>query len=303
MNPYTAVATLLTLSLFWFQPVQKPWEQRVVDDTKKTLASDLDAELPRLSFAEWFGTVVGADAGVVWQLSECGDKVEEAPNQTSDLRACVEANTILTDGRRVIVMIAVGTFKKGMTSSPAFHFGVIERNGELRAVPRLRDLRNLVLKPEKALNRPVVVLPELNKLSSIALKPGSDYVAAPLAQSGEDFNHLPPIEDPEPPPRPKPNRTESGLRQGAPIEAKKVQPAYPRNNGAKRFNASGIVEVQLSISRTGRVTAAKAIKGHPLLRQAAVEAALQWEFEPTIMDGAPIDTQLIISFTFAVPPQ
>lgn len=303
MNLYTAVATLLALSLFWNQPAQISWEKRAVDDTKRTLASELDAELPRLSFAEWFGTIVGEDAGIVWQLSECGDKVQEAPNGASDLRACVEANTILTDGRRVIVMIAVGTFKKGMTSPPTFHFGVIDRNGELRAVPRLRDLRNLLLNPENAPDMPVVILPELNRLSNITLKPNSNNVAAPMAQSGEDFSPLPLIQDSDPQP-PKPadrSKTEAGLRQGAPIV--KPQPTYPRNNNAKRFNAAGPVEVQVTIGITGRVSAAKALKGHPLLREAAVEAARLWEFEPTTIDGVPTETQLTLTFIFTVPPQ
>jgi hypothetical protein len=50
----------------------------------------------------------------------------------------------------------------------------------------------------------------------------------------------------------------------------KPQPTYPRDNSAKRFNASGPVEAQGAIGITGRRAAAKAIKGHPLLREAAV---------------------------------
>jgi protein TonB len=61
--------------------------------------------------------------------------------------------------------------------------------------------------------------------------------------------------------------------------------------------------VQVTISATGRVTAAKAIKGHPLLREAAVDAARRWEFEPTTIDGVPMETQLTLTFIFTVPPQ
>jgi protein TonB len=83
----------------------------------------------------------------------------------------------------------------------------------------------------------------------------------------------------------------------------KPQPAYPRNNNAKRFNAAGNVEVQVTISVTGRVTDAKALSGHPLLREAAVQAARRWEFEPTLVDGIPTETQLTLIFTFTVPPE
>jgi len=57
---------------------------------------------------------------------------------------------------------------------------------------------------------------------------------------------------------------------------KKAQPRYPPQ--AKRVNAAGPVNVQITISETGRVIEAKATSGHPLLRNAAVEAARQWEF-------------------------
>ena len=44
-----------------------------VADTQRTFASDLDAELPKVPFADWFRRIVGPDAGIVWQLGECGE--------------------------------------------------------------------------------------------------------------------------------------------------------------------------------------------------------------------------------------
>ena len=80
----------------------------------------------------------------------------------------------------------------------------------------------------------------------------------------------------------------------------KPQPKYPQN--ARRFNATGMVEVRVTISVTGRVTKAVAISGHPLLRDSAVEAARRWEFEPTMVDGNPVETELVLTFEFATPP-
>jgi TonB family protein len=303
MNPFIAFTILMTLSLFLNnQYTQSSLEKRVVGDTRRTLASDLDADLPRLPFGDWFEKVIGPDAGVIWQLSECGEKVEVTADGRGDPQACVEANTILSDGRRVIVMITVGTFKKGVTGPPAFHFGVIERKGELSAIPRLRDLQNLLLYSGKPANKPVVRLPESN-MPSVWPKAKDAPVAMTPAWNSEDFGRIMAIEDPEPPPPKPPERsnTQGGVRQGAPIV--KPQPTYPRNNNAKRFNASGPVEVQVTISITGRVTGAKAIKGHPLLRDAAVEAARRWEFEPTTINGVPMETQLTLTFIFTAPPQ
>jgi protein TonB len=59
--------------------------------------------------------------------------------------------------------------------------------------------------------------------------------------------------------------------------------------------------VQITISVTGRVTAAKAISGHPLLRDAAEAAARQWQFEPTTINGVPMETKLVLTFEFTVP--
>ena len=130
MNSFIAVTTLIALSLFWNNEPAQSLEKQAVSDTKRTLASDLDAELPKLPFTDWFGKVVGSGAGVVWQLSECGEQVDGATNRDGDTQACVEVNTILTDGRKVIVMIAVGTFKKGVTGPPAFRFGVLEQSAQ-----------------------------------------------------------------------------------------------------------------------------------------------------------------------------
>jgi hypothetical protein len=49
------------------------------------------------------------------------------------------------------------------------------------------------------------------------------------------------------------------------------------------------------------VTEAKAISGHPLLRDAAVEAALKWVFKPTTVNGVPVKTSMVLHFIFSVP--
>ncbi len=56
-------------------------------------------------------------------------------------------------------------------------------------------------------------------------------------------------------------------------------PRYPV--AAKATCASGIVKVSVDINKTGSVTAAKAIGGHPLLRRAAVRAAKLSKFTPS----------------------
>lgn len=56
------------------------------------------------------------------------------------------------------------------------------------------------------------------------------------------------------------------------------KPAYPA--AAKSMGASGIVQVAVTVDESGNVTSARAISGHPLLRQAAEGAARQTRFNP-----------------------
>jgi TonB family protein len=321
MNSFIAVTTMIAWLLFSNNQQQNPFvekqllmEQRAVADTQRTLASDLDAELPRLSFADWFEQVVGPKAGVIWQLSECGDRTEASLDATADMRACVEANTILADGRGVIVRIAVGTFKKGMIGAPAFYFGVIEQEGKLRLVPRLRDLQKLLSAPGSLANSHTVKLPEVN-MPIVSLLANNAYVAGLAARSGEDPGQLMMIEDistapPLPAPQPKaastgetPEPTIKGLKILGSVTwggvVTKAQPRYPPS--AKRYSISGPVDVRVTISATGRVTEARAIGGHPLLRGAAEEAARQWVFKPTMLKGVPVETQVVLTFVFKVP--
>jgi TonB family protein len=310
MNSF-AIKTLIALCLFLNnQPTQSPWEKQALADTQRTLASELDAELPRLSFADWFEKVVGPGTVVIWQLSECGELAEAAPNATVDMRACVEVNSILPNGRKVIVMIVVGTFKKGMTGVPAFHFGVIQQKDELYPIRRLRDLEGLLSEPGNLTRRPAVELPEVNT-PKISVFANNAYLSGSPALSGEELS-LPALIEEAPPPAPPPparsapsnasstaenQSAPGGVLQGTPIF--KAQAIYPQN--AKRFNASGSVEVRVTISTMGRVTGASAISGHPLLRPAAVEAALKWIFKPTTVNGVPVETQLVLTFDFPAP--
>ncbi len=65
------------------------------------------------------------------------------------------------------------------------------------------------------------------------------------------------------------------------------------------MNASGPVEVQITISEEGRVIEARAVSGHRLLQRAAVEAALKWVFKPTTLNGVPVQVRSVLTFIFA----
>jgi TonB family protein len=89
------------------------------------------------------------------------------------------------------------------------------------------------------------------------------------------------------------NVSESVLQGSAII---KVNPVYPPN--ARKMNATGTVEVEVTISEKGLVVDATAISGHFALRSAAVEAARKWVFKPAIFNDAPVKIKGVLTFTF-----
>lgn len=76
------------------------------------------------------------------------------------------------------------------------------------------------------------------------------------------------------------------------------QPPYPPIARAAR--AQGTVVVQVVVDEDGKVIAATAITGHPLLRQAAVNAARQARFSPTILSGQPVKVSGVITYNFVL---
>ena len=74
------------------------------------------------------------------------------------------------------------------------------------------------------------------------------------------------------------------------------QPLYTFQ--ARSAHASGLVTVWVSIDETGRVISASAVKGHPLLRSAAVQAAKLARFTPTKFNGQPIKVTGLINYNF-----
>ncbi len=58
----------------------------------------------------------------------------------------------------------------------------------------------------------------------------------------------------------------------------KQQPTYPAM--ARQLHLHGVVKLQVVIAPNGRVKETKVVGGHPVLVDAAVQAAKDWKFEP-----------------------
>jgi TonB family protein len=85
---------------------------------------------------------------------------------------------------------------------------------------------------------------------------------------------------------------------GLPMVITRKQPEYPAV--AKAAGAEGIVQVQITVDENGQVVDAVASEGHPLLRQAALDAAKQWQFKSTEVGGKPAKVQGTLTFNFVL---
>lgn len=78
----------------------------------------------------------------------------------------------------------------------------------------------------------------------------------------------------------------------------RVQPAYPE--GASKEKISGIVKLHVVIAKDGKVQQIQVVSGHPLLIQAAIDAVRQWEYQPTLLNGQPVEVDTQVELVFAL---
>lgn len=164
--------------------------------------------------------------------------------------------------------------------------------------PRLKE-RN-----SEAESQEIIVPPHLppapNSPSPTPVRPGSQSLAneEPPKKSNTELRtpseRAPVIPElPLAPPTPIPRRS-GGVLQGSAVF--KAEPRYPAL--AKAARASGPVVVEVTIDDKGRVVSARAISGHPLLRDEAVRTAKLWKFRPTLLSGNPVLVIGTITFNF-----
>ena len=103
------------------------------------------------------------------------------------------------------------------------------------------------------------------------------------------------------PPPPKPHQT-GPLRVGGNVQAarilNRVQPVYPPL--ARQTRISGTVRLHAIIGKDGAITSLEVMSGHPLLQQAALDAVRQWRYQPTLLNGEPVDVDTTIDVIFSL---
>jgi protein TonB len=111
-----------------------------------------------------------------------------------------------------------------------------------------------------------------------------------------------PVAPPPPPPvKVEKPITPQRIRVGGNVQAAKIvrqpKPVYPPL--AKQARIQGTVRFTAIIGRDGTIQNLQLVSGHPLLVPAAQEAVKQWVYQPTLLNGEPVEviTQIDVNFT------
>jgi TonB family protein len=82
-----------------------------------------------------------------------------------------------------------------------------------------------------------------------------------------------------------------------PQRTKDVRPVYPSN--ALQEHVQGVVVIEATIGVNGHVRDAVVRRSIPLLDAAALDAVRQWEFTPSLINGAAVPVVMTVSVSFA----
>ncbi|HEY2393225.1 MAG TPA: TonB family protein [Candidatus Angelobacter sp.] len=100
-----------------------------------------------------------------------------------------------------------------------------------------------------------------------------------------------------PPPKvatPQKLRISTGVAEGLKIHD--VTPSYPQM--ARIAHIQGDVLLQATISKSGVIENLRAVQGHPILIQSAMDAVKQWKYKPYILNGEAVEVETTIRVQF-----
>ena len=88
-----------------------------------------------------------------------------------------------------------------------------------------------------------------------------------------------------------------GVVQGG-LLLRMAAPSYPLT--AKQVQASVVVTVEAIIGKDGRVTRTSVLRGPYALRWIAEASVKQWRFEPTLLNGKPVERVAQVDLNFVL---
>ncbi len=76
----------------------------------------------------------------------------------------------------------------------------------------------------------------------------------------------------------------------------RVPPIYP--SLARQTHIQGTVRLHAIIATDGSMKSVEVMSGHPLLVQAALDAVRKWRYQPTLLNGAPVEVDTTVDVIF-----
>ena len=92
---------------------------------------------------------------------------------------------------------------------------------------------------------------------------------------------------------------QAGVDVPKPERTKLVRPVYPPE--ALGRGEQALVVVELILDESGKVAEARALHGPEPFASAALKAAREWEFQPSLVDGKPVRLRYTLPITFSLP--
>lgn len=118
------------------------------------------------------------------------------------------------------------------------------------------------------------------------------------------FSNAIAVAPPPPPPPPKavapPPTVPAQITVGGEVQAGRIlqqtQPVYPAL--ARQGRIQGNVQLKAIISADGKIKTLTVVSGHPLLVDAALDAVRHWTYQPTLLNGVPVEvkTEILVRF-------
>jgi protein TonB len=89
--------------------------------------------------------------------------------------------------------------------------------------------------------------------------------------------------------------------EGPEQQARLIQqtpPVYPQ--AARDAGLSGTVRLFIIVGKNGTVQNIQLLSGHPLIAPAAMEAVRQWRYQPTMVNGQPVEVAAPVNIAFDI---
>jgi len=178
----------------------------------------------------------------------------------------------------------------------------------VKVIPRQFDAGRLMapkqIPKEIAMIKEEELPPVSGAVGVVGGVPGGVPGGTPGGVIGGIIGSVPTAAPPPPPVKEAPNAAApQRIRVGGNVQQAKLirqpKPVYPPL--ARQARIQGTVRLTAIISKDGTIQSLQVVSGHPLLVPAALEAVKQWIYQPTLLNGEPVEviTQIDVNFTLS----